>query len=105
MSDPVARVLVADDDRAVRTALQVNLSKAGYHVTLVASAELALEALRASAYDVLLTDVKMPGMGGMELLSEARTHWPDVRVVVMTGFGSVQDAVAAMKAGAADYII
>jgi DNA-binding NtrC family response regulator len=105
MNDPAARVLVADDDRAVRTALQVNLSKAGYQVTLVASGEQALEALRASAFDVLLTDVKMPGLGGMELLPEVRTHWPDVRVVVMTGFGSVPDAVAAMKAGAADYII
>ncbi|MDP2317281.1 MAG: sigma-54 dependent transcriptional regulator [Pseudomonadota bacterium] len=105
MNTPAPRVLVADDDRAVRTALQVNLSKAGYDVTLVSSAEQALETLRGSAYDVLLTDVKMPGMGGMELLGEVRTHWPDVRVVVMTGFGSVRDAVAAMKAGAADYII
>ena len=102
---PRARVLVADDDRAVRTALQVNLGKAGYDVTLVADAEQALEALRSSPFDVLLTDVKMPGLGGMELLAEARTHWPDVRVVVMTGFGSVRDAVAAMQAGAADYII
>jgi two-component system response regulator AtoC len=105
VTSPAARVLVADDDRAVRTALQVNLTKAGYHVTLVSSAEQALEALRSSPFDVLLTDVKMPGMGGMELLGEARTHWPDVRVVVMTGFGSVRDAVNAMKAGAADYII
>jgi DNA-binding NtrC family response regulator len=105
MSGSRGRVLVADDDRAVRTALQVNLSKAGYDVTLVPSATHALDALHGSAYDVLLTDVKMPGMGGMELLSAVRTRWPDVRVVVMTGFGSVQDAVTAMKAGAADYII
>ncbi len=105
MSVAAARVLVADDDRAVRTALHVNLSKAGYTVTLVATGEQALEALRTAPFDVLLTDVKMPGIGGLELLGEARTHWPDVRVVVMTGFGSVPDAVAAMKAGAADYII
>ena len=100
-----ARVLVADDDRAVRTALKVNLSKANYDVTLVASAEEAIEAMRAGSHDLLLTDVKMPGMGGLELLKEVRTHWPDLRVVVMTGFGSVPDAVAAMKAGASDYII
>jgi DNA-binding NtrC family response regulator len=105
VSTPAARVLVADDDRAVRTALQVNLSKAGYDVTLASSGEQALESLRSSAFDVLLTDVMMPGMGGMALLGEVRTHWPDVRVVVMTGFGSVRDAVTAMKAGAADYII
>ena len=104
-ASPPARVLVADDDRAVRTALSVNLNKAGYAVTLVSTAEEAIEILRATPHDVLLTDVKMPGMGGLELLSTARTHWPDLRVVVMTGFGSVHDAVAAMKAGAADYII
>ncbi len=105
MTTPAPRVLVADDDRAVRNALSVNLTKAGYHVTLVATAEEALDALHAAPCDVLLTDVKMPGMGGLELLRQVRTHWPDVRVVVMTGFGSVQDAVSAMKAGAADYII
>ena len=104
-ASPPARVLVADDDRAVRTALSVNLNKAGSAVTLVSTAEEAIEILRATPHDVLLTDVKMPGMGGLELLSTARTHWPDLRVVVMTGFGSVHDAVAAMKAGAADYII
>jgi DNA-binding NtrC family response regulator len=105
VSVPSARVLVCDDDRAVRTALSVNLSKAGYEVSLVDGAEKALALLRESPHDVLLTDVKMPGMGGMELLKEVRTHWPDVRVVVMTGHGSVADAVDAMKAGAADYLI
>jgi DNA-binding NtrC family response regulator len=101
----MARILVADDDRAVRTALKVNLSKAAYDVRLVATAEEAIDVLGAETFDVLLTDVKMPGMGGMELLREVRQRWPDVRVVVMTGYGSVPDAVAAMKAGAADYLI
>ncbi len=105
MSAPRARVLVCDDDRAVRAALSVNLSKAGYDVTLVENAEAALVVLRDSPHDVLLTDVKMPGMGGIALLGLVRTHWPDTRVVVMTGHGSVPDAVSAMKAGAADYII
>jgi DNA-binding NtrC family response regulator len=100
-----ARVLVADDERAVRSALQVNLSKAGYDVTVVASAEEAVEALRAAAFDLLLTDVTMPGMSGMELLTHTRTHWPELRVVVMTGGGSVRDAVDAMKAGASDYVV
>jgi len=98
-------VLVADDDRAVRTALSVNLRKAQYDVALASSSAEALQLLRESAYDVLLTDVNMPGGSGLDLLSEVRTHWPDTRVVVMTGFGSVKDAVGAMKLGAADYII
>ena len=105
MSSPTPSILVCDDDRAVRSALNVNLTKAGYAVTLCDSAEEALERLRAEPVDVLLTDVKMPGITGLDLLLEVRTHWPDTRVVIMTGFGSVTDAVNAMKAGASDYLI
>ncbi len=100
-----ARILVVDDDRAVRTALSVNLKKAEGEVSLAASAAEALQLLREGPYDVLLTDVNMPGGSGMNLLAEVRVHWPDMRVVIMTGFGSVKDAVTAMKAGASDYII
>lgn len=100
-----ARILVVDDDRAVRTALSVNLRKAQYDVALASSTAEAFELLRESSFDVLLTDVNMPGGSGMEMLATVRTHWPETRVVIMTGFGSVQDAVNAMKAGAADYII
>ncbi len=100
-----ARILVADDDRAVRTALSVNLQKANYEVALASTSAEAVQLLRESSYDVLLTDVNMPGGSGMSLLAEVRTHWPETRVVIMTGFGSVQDAVTAMKAGASDYII
>ncbi len=100
-----ARVLVVDDDRAVRSALRVNLRKAGMEVTLAESAERALELLAGTPVDVILTDVRMRGMGGIELLRTVRPLYPDAQVVVMTGYGNVDDAVAAMKAGAADYII
>ncbi len=99
------RVLVVDDDRAVRTVLQVNLTKHGMHVTLTESPAEALDALRAFPFDVVLTDVRMPGGTGIELLEKVRLGWPDVPVVIMTGYGSVEDAVSAMKAGATDYII
>ncbi len=99
------RALVVDDDRSVRTALKINLSKAGYDVNVASSGEEALEMLRASPVDILLTDVKMGGMTGLELLGHIRTHWPDIRIIVMTGFGTVKDAVTAMKAGASDYVI
>ena len=105
MSDPQVRVLVVDDDRAVRSALQVNLARADYDVALASSAEEALVRLGERAVDVVLTDVKMPGAGGISLLAQVRARWGDTRVIVMTGHGSVADAVAAMKAGAADYII
>ena len=101
----VGRVLVVDDDRAVRTALLVNLQKAGWEVVLATSGEDAFQVLREQPVDVVLTDVMMPGMPGIELLYQVRKHWPETRVLVMTGQGLVQDAVAAMKAGADDYII
>jgi DNA-binding NtrC family response regulator len=100
-----ARILVVDDDKAVRAALQVNLSKAGHNLTVVESADAALRALQDRAYDLILTDVMMPGTGGLALLAQVKATWPDTQVVVMTGHGSVADAVQAMKDGAADYII
>ena len=105
MTEPTARILVVDDERAVRTALRVNLAKAGYDVQLTASAEEALEALAAREFDVVLTDVMMPGESGMQLLERVREGYPDTRVILMTGHGSVGDAVTAMKQGASDYII
>ena len=100
-----AQLLVVDDDRGVRTALRVNLSKAGHTVTLATNADEALQALRSSPFDLVITDVKMPGETGLTLLGRVREAWVDTPVIVMTGYGSVEDAVSAMKAGAADYII
>lgn len=99
------RILVVDDDRAVRHSLQINLRKAGWEVAVATDGEQALQALREEPYDIVLTDVMMPNMTGMELLGRMRARWPETRVVVMTGHGSVPDAVAALKAGADDYII
>jgi len=99
------RILVVDDDRAVRSVLHVNLTKAGMHVTLCEAPDVAVEMLREAPFDVVLTDVRMPGGTGIELLSSVREHWPETPVIIMTGYGSVQDAVSAMKTGATDYII
>jgi DNA-binding NtrC family response regulator len=99
------RILVVDDDKAVRAALKVNLSKSDMDVTLVQTADEAVAVLHEVPQDLVLTDVKMPGSTGIELLERVRASWPDVPVVVMTGYGSVEDAVRAMKAGAADYLI
>lgn len=100
-----ARVLVVDDDKAVRTALQVNLTKSGLDVVTLADPTLVLSLLTESTFDLVMTDVQMPGMNGMELLSKVKEVSPDTAVIVMTGYGSVQDAVQAMRNGAADYII
>jgi DNA-binding NtrC family response regulator len=99
------KILVVDDEKAVRTALNVNLSKRGLVVTLAASAQAALTALKTKRFDLVLTDVKMPDGTGLDLLEKIRSAWPETQVVIMTGYGSIADAVAAMRAGAADYII
>ncbi len=100
-----ARVLVVDDDRAVRTVLTVNLGKRGMDVVAVETADDALRALAESPFDLILTDVRMPGRSGLDLLAETRRRWADLPVVVMTGQGSVSDAVDAMRAGANDYVL
>jgi DNA-binding NtrC family response regulator len=104
MRGPV-RILVVDDDRAVRKALQVNLGKSGMLVTLAETPQEALSALQDSEQHLVLTDVQMPGGTGIELLGRIRQSHPELPVIVMTGYGSVEDAVRAMKMGAADYLI
>ena len=105
MTAPRPRVLVVDDDRGVRTALRVNLTRAGYNVTLAPDAEEALERARAGRFEVVITDVKMPGMSGHALLERLKAEQPELPVVVMTGHGGVEGAVQAMRAGAANYVI
>ena len=100
-----ARILVVDDERAVRAALRVNLTKGGYEVTLAETGEQAIAALESGLPDAVITDVRMPGMDGLALLDEIQSRAPGLPVVVMTGHGSVQSAVRAMQAGAANYII
>ncbi|MCB9779136.1 MAG: sigma-54-dependent Fis family transcriptional regulator [Alphaproteobacteria bacterium] len=99
------RILVVDDDKAVRVALRVNLKKAGWEVGLATDGEEAVEMLRVHPVDIVLSDVMMPNLPGMQLLSIVRERWPETRVIMMTGHGSVGDAVTAMKAGADDYVI
>lgn len=98
-------ILVVDDERAVRVALDVNLSKAGYTVSLADTGERALEVLRSQSVDVVLTDFMMPGINGMELLAEIHQRWPATQVIMMTGHGTVERAVEAMRLGAHDFII
>jgi DNA-binding NtrC family response regulator len=101
----VANILVVDDERAVRVALDVNLSKAGHTVALADTGEQALAVLRSQAVEVVLTDLMMPGIGGMGLLAEIRRCWPRTQVIMMTGHGTVERAVEAMRLGAHDFVI
>ena len=102
MSD--GSILVVDDDEANRVTLERILQREGYRVVHAASGRDAMERLREHRVDLVLTDLKMPGMSGIDLLRAARKVDPDVEVVVMTAFGTVETAVEAMKEGAYDFV-
>src|SRR5450755_4445604 len=100
----VGRILVADDEEGVRTFLAESLERAGHDVTQVADGAAAIRAAREEPFDVVLTDLHMPGTDGMAVVRTVRTEQPDVEVIVLTAFGDVATAVEAMKLGAYDYL-
>nr|MBK7068578.1 sigma-54-dependent Fis family transcriptional regulator [Deltaproteobacteria bacterium] len=99
-----ARILVVDDEATARRALATLLTDEGYEVAMASSGEEALEQVSKAPPDILLTDVRMSGIDGIELLTRARAMEPGLAVVVMTAFGTVRDAVQAMRAGAEHYV-
>ena len=98
------RILVVDDDESLRWVTQAQLQQSGYDVVAAADADAALEQVRSLAPDLVVTDLKMPGMSGLDLLKAIRAGYPEILVIVVTAFGTVETAVEAMKAGAYDYI-
>ncbi|HET7826606.1 MAG TPA: sigma-54 dependent transcriptional regulator [Anaeromyxobacter sp.] len=98
------KLLLAEDDRIVRITVRDALVDAGYAVTERADGTSALEALRAEAFDIVLTDVRLPGVDGIALFREARRGNPRCAVVLMTAFADADDAVAVMREGARDYV-
>jgi len=103
MSDP-ATLLVADDDPGLRESLERTLTREGYHVVLASDGRAALERVQAGGVDLIVTDLKMPGLTGLELLRAAKAIMPDVDVILLTAFGTVEEAVKAMKDGAYDFL-
>jgi two-component system NtrC family response regulator len=98
------RILVVDDDESLRRVTQVQLQQAGYAVEVANSGKQALEVLHNRSIDLVLTDLKMAGMSGLELLRSLQTEQPDTIVILMTAYGTIETAVEAVKAGAYDYI-
>jgi len=98
------RILVVDDEPNARTALAELLRDEGYAVEMAADGFKALPKLAEFAPDLLLTDLRMPGLSGIELMGKARELDPEIATVVMTAHGEVETAVAAMRQGAADYL-
>jgi DNA-binding NtrC family response regulator len=98
------RILVVDDDDNLRWVLQTQLEDAGYEVAAAQDGPAALASIQESRPALVLTDLKMPGMSGLELLEQIRAEEPDLPVIVITAFGTIQSAVEAVKAGAYDYL-
>ncbi len=97
-------VLVVDDDRSALESIQEILLREDHQVSVAHSAEEALEMIRAEDYGVVLTDLRMPGMDGMDLLRTIKALRPETEVVIMTAFGTIERAVEAMREGAYDFV-
>lgn len=98
------KLLLAEDDRIVRIPVRDALEEAGYEVTACADGTSALRALEGEAFEILLTDVRLPGLDGLALFRRAQELAPGLAVLLMTAFADVDDAVAVMRLGARDYI-
>lgn len=99
------RILVVDDEQVIRDILGDFLSMEGFQVSTADDGSQALVELSRQHYDLVLTDLKMPNVGGLELLAAIQKHAPSVVTIIMTGFGTVETAIDAMKQGAYDYIL
>src|SRR5690349_13103018 len=103
-TERIVRVLVVDDEPVLLKALEALLQKKGYAVTGLASPITATQRLAQEDFDVALLDVKMPDLSGLELLTAVKHRRPEVEVIMMTGHATVETALAAVKAGAYDYL-
>jgi len=99
------RIMVVDDEPTVRYTFDRYLTRAGHEVLAVETAEEALNRIAAFEPELVITDVRMPGMSGLQLLEKLRASLPEVDVLVMTGFEDMQSAISAIKAGAYDYLV
>jgi excisionase family DNA binding protein len=98
------RVLVADDEATIRDLLAKTLALAEYDVDLAPDGRTALERLRIASYDLLITDLKMPGVDGLSVIREARRLKPDIPVIIITGFSSEASAIEAVNLGVCGYL-
>jgi putative nucleotidyltransferase with HDIG domain len=105
LTDDRPRVLVVDDEKFIRDILADFLGMEGYIVRTAEDGSSAVSELSRARYDMVISDLKMPKMGGLELLKEVSKAHPDTLTVIMTGFGTVETAIDAMKRGAYDYIL
>ena len=97
-------ILITEDDEKMRNGLVELLTEQGYQVDFADNGRIGIEKIKKCDYDAVLTDLIMPVMGGMEFLIEAKRLKPNIKFIFITAYGTVENAVDAMKAGASDYI-
>lgn len=100
-----AYILVVDDEGAIRYSISKTLQRVGYQVHTASSGEEALEMMDSQRYDVVLTDIRMPGLTGVELLAEIKKSAPDAVVILLTGYASLETAIESLRLGAHDYLV
>ncbi|RJQ43000.1 MAG: sigma-54-dependent Fis family transcriptional regulator [Nitrospiraceae bacterium] len=99
------RILIVEDEGTLRESLKRVLSKEGYSVDIVNSAESALKSIEGGTFDLIITDIILPGIDGIELVRRVRDKIPDQAVIVITAYASLETAVGALRAGAYDYVV
>src|SRR6267142_4077447 len=102
---PAEKILVVDDEQSMAQFLAIVLRKEGYQVSTVSNGKDALEKVKAEPFDVVITDIKMPGMDGIQLLQQIKKHDPSLPVVIMTAYASQQSAIDSVNQGAFQYLI
>ncbi|MBK8990015.1 MAG: response regulator [Chloroflexi bacterium] len=104
MGQPKERILIVDDEKNIRLTVSYTLQPLGYQVETAVNGEEALHKLKEASYSLVLLDLRMPGMDGMQLLRHIARDYSDVPVAIITAHGTVENAVDAMKLGAIDFI-
>jgi DNA-binding NtrC family response regulator len=100
----MSNILIIDDEKAIRKTLSEILSYEGYKIDEAGDGEEGLKKFREKSYDVVLCDIKMPKLDGIEFLDKSRETNPDIPVIMISGHGTIETAVEAVKKGAYDYI-
>src|SRR3990172_9238262 len=104
MPDTTKRLLLVEDEAPLRQAVAEQLADRGYHVEQAESGEAAVARLSDFAFDIIITDLRLPGIDGSAVVDAAVERYPDIVAIVVTGYGTVKDAVEAIKRGAWDFV-
>jgi len=102
--NPPPRILLMEDEINVAKGMQLVLGEAGYEVDRAETGRYALELVRRNPYDLILADLCLPDLDGLQIIKEAKQQWPQTRVIVITGYSTVASAIDAFKLGTSDYL-